>query len=215
MKGKIDGSPESLPKNLGYKTPQIQKVKESVRKILEDAHAKAAAIYNKYGFWPKDYNDNVKFSPEIALGRLIRSINAKDPAKRTARIAEAEAEAYEIAKQIDDFAKKEGIDLETSAIDNHETQAHKEALLETVKGTEYENQARDAGLREETPTGDAGEVPTESGKKAKATDEGDYTHTDAGFASDADARAAYEYSTVKDEGGTYEEFLHIKSCGDL
>lgn len=215
MKGKIDGSPESLPKNLGYKTPQIQKVKESVRKILEEAHAKAAAIYNKYGFWPKDYNDNVKFSPEIALGRLIRSINAKDPAKREARIAEAENEAYEISKQVDEFAKKESIDLSTSALDEYETELHKDVLSQTVKGTQYENQTGGVEPSGETATGATGKIPTKSKGKVKPSEEGDYSHTDAGFASDGDARNAYESSTIKDEGGTYEEFLHIKSCGDL
>lgn len=204
-----------LGKNLGYKTPQIQKVKESVMNVIKEAHAKASAIVDKYGYFPNEYLDKINLSPELTLGRLIRSINAKDPAKRAARIAEAENEAYQIAKQIDEFAKKEGIDLGTSALDEYETELHKDVLSQTVKGTQYENQTGGVEPSGETATGAAGKIPTKSKGKVKPSEEGNYSHTDAGFKSDGDARDAYESSTIKDEGGTYEEFLHIKSCGDL
>jgi len=151
----------------------------------------------------------------MALARLVRTLNGKNLEKKAERVASAEAEVYEIAKQIDEYAKKEGIDLGTSAIEEHETEAHKQALSETVKGTEYENQARGTELRTEPTEGAAGEVQPEPTKQVEPKQEGEYTHTDAGFESDADARAAYEQRGDSDVKQTYEEFLYSKACGDF
>lgn len=212
-----EGTPEELQKILSdyYKKPQIQKVPLILKSILEEAYKKSTAIVNKYGYFPDDYLESVKFNPDMALARLVRTINGKNFEKKAERMAIAESEVYEIAKQIDEYAKKEGIDLGTSALDTYEAELHKDALSQTIKDTEYEDKARGAGLRTDVTEGDAGKIPAKSKRKVKPTEEGDYSHTDAGFKSDRDARDAYESSTIKDEGGTYEEFLHIKSCGDL
>jgi hypothetical protein len=217
MPKKQEGTPEELEKSLSqfYKKPSTEKVSPTLKAALEEAYAKSSAIVNKYGYYPNDYLDSVKFNPEMALARLVRTLNGRNLEKKAERVASAEAEVYEIAKQIDEYAKKEGIDLGTSAIEEHETEAHKQALSETVKGTEYENQARSTGLRTEPTEGAAGEVQPEPTKQVEPKQEGEYTHTDAGFESDADARAAYEQRGDSDVKQTYEEFLYSKACGDF
>jgi hypothetical protein len=212
MGTKKEGTPKELEKNLSnfYKKPQMQKVPPALKAVLEEAYAKSSAIVNKYGYFPDDYLESVKFNPEMALARLVRTINGTNLEKKAERMASAEAEVYQIAKQIDDYAKKEGIDLGTTALDAHETEAHKQALLQTVKGTEYENQARDAGLRGEVATRPTTEVSAEPSGEVGAQ-----TWETAGYRSESDFNADYESNRDRAAGETKEIFLAKKHCGEL
>ena len=212
MPEKKKGTIEELIQSLFQfrKKPNVDKVSPKIMSVLEEAYKKSSAILNKYGYYPDAYLESVKFNPEMVLARLVRTLNGRNLEMKAERIANAEAEVYEIAKQIDEYAKKEGIDLGTSAIEAHETEAHKQALLETVKGTEYENQARDAGLRAETAEGATGEVSAESEQKAN-----DISHTEIGFENESDARRAYEADTERTADESYEEWKWIKLCGEI
>ena len=95
------------------------------------------------------------------------------------------------------------------SVEKVETTLHNKAFEETIKGTEYEKQAGDIKPSGEAATGTTGEVSGEP--KAKEQ----YTHTDAGFRDESDARDAYEQRGDKDVNQTYEEFLFSKACGDF
>jgi hypothetical protein len=212
MGQKQEGTPKELEKNLSsyYKKPQMQKVPAPLKAVLEEAYAKSSAIVNKYGYYPNDYLDAVKFNPEMALARLVRTINGTNLEKKAERMASAEAEVYQVARQIEDYAKKEGIDLGTTALDAHETEAHKQSLLQTVKGTEYENQARDAGLR--------GEIATRPTEEVSPKPSGEVTTQNwetAGYRSESDFNADYESNRDRAAGETKEIFLAKKHCGEL
>ena len=87
---------------------------------------------------------------------------------------------------------------------------HNQAFKETVKGTEYEKQAGDIKPSGETATGATGEVSGESEKQVS-----DISHTEAGFRSEDEARAAYESDTERGPDETYEEWKFIKYCGEI
>jgi hypothetical protein len=138
----------------------------------------------------------------------------------------------EEGKKVDEDAKKMGFDNVTHAINSVnealgtdyktfqeikpkelqeaiDIRDHNKAFEEIIKGTEYEKQAGDIKSSGEATTGTTGEV---SGKpEAKEQ----YTHTDAGFRDESDARTAYEQRGDKDVSQTYEEFLFSKACGDF
>jgi len=115
-----------------------------------------------------------------------------------------------------------------------EEQAHVDALNQTIKDTEYEQQARNLGLRESAPEGVAGEVPTES-KQPITIEERDrqsrplpreeqlqrpYTEGERESIDDQFNKlggkdgvdAAYERDGFSKSGWTKEEYLSWKHC---
>ena len=100
--------------------------------------------------------------------------------------------------------------------------AHLSALDETIKGTEYEQQARSLGLREKPAERPTGEVPSELKPKAAEgpTDFHERTEfdiwRDERYPTDADLNTAFEREGYKGRKGirpeTVDEFLTRKFC---
>ena len=94
-----------------------------------------------------------------------------------------------------------------------------EQRAEAIKQTEQEyGSTTDKGVPTGETTGVSRDVSSEPASKIEsiksATTE-QYTHTDAGFRDESDARDAYEQRGDKDVNQTYEEFLFSKACGDF
>jgi len=106
----------------------------------------------------------------------------------------------------------------TKTPEEHEFDAHTEALNETVKNTEYEEQARSAGLREEPSPEPTGEVPGKPERKpieeANAPNETRATWEDAGFKSEQESRESYARERDGRAKESYEEYLFKKHCGE-
>jgi hypothetical protein len=110
-------------------------------------------------------------------------------------------------------------DLQKVSDNKQELNAHKEALLETVKGTEHENEARSAGLRTETATGAAGEVSGEPTGKAEpiesATPKEQQTFDEFSASRKSDPerfQQEYESERYAEFDESVEEFLRRKFC---
>ena len=110
-------------------------------------------------------------------------------------------------------------DLQKVSDNKKELTAHKDSLLQTVKGTEYEDKARSAGLRTDTTTGTTGEVSGEPTGKAEpiegATPTEQTTFDEYRKSRNADPerfKREYESERYAEFGETEEEYLRRKFC---
>jgi hypothetical protein len=159
-------------------------------------------------------------------GNLPSHTKEQSEALKNIQYLSSESRKFETIKDLfDQYAQDKLNNKETDltkAIDNlykfkKETDAHVDALNQTIKNTEYEQQARNLGLREEPTGGTTAEVPTEpTGKPiedATAPNEARATFEDAGYDSEQSARDAYESERDVATNQTYEEWLLEKYCG--
>jgi hypothetical protein len=159
-------------------------------------------------------------------GNLPSHTKEQSEALKNIQYLSSESKKFETIKDLfDQYAQDKLNNKETEltkAIDSlyefkKENDAHVDALNQTIKNTEYEQQARNLGLREEPTGGTTAEVPTEpTGKPiedATAPNEARATFEDAGYDSEQSARDAYESERDVATNQTYEEWLLEKYCG--
>ena len=110
-------------------------------------------------------------------------------------------------------------DLQKVSDNKKELTAHQEALLETVKGTEHENEARSAGLRTDATAGTAGKIPAEPTIKvepiegATPTEQSTFDEYTKSRRTDPELfKREYESERFADFGETEEEYLRRKFC---
>jgi len=198
-----------------------------VRETIKEAAKRNIDLTKEY---LKDFSGNPEWAKEN-IELTLKDLGFEMPKKEVKPTEEKYTETKE-GKAADKKAKKMGFDNVTHAINSVnealgtdyktfqeikpkelqeaiDIRDHNKAFEETIKGTEYEKQAGDIKPSGETTTGITGEVSGEP--KAKEQ----YTHTDAGFRDESDARDAYEQRGDKDVNQTYEEFLFSKACGDF
>jgi len=166
-----------------------------VRETIKEAAKRNIDLTKEY---LKDFSGNpekAKENIEITLNNLGFEMPKKQ-VKRTIKVKLTEEQ------------KQSNIDKATA-----------EQRAEAIKQTEQEyGSTTDKGLPTGETTGVSRDVSSEPASKIEsiksATTE-QYTHTDAGFRDESDARAAYEQRGDKDVSQTYEEFLFSKACGDF
>lgn len=191
---------------------------------------------------------NIKATDKTSISEIIDKIKAVEQSKnktveqlRVDEQAELDskipnAEQYRVDGKVDKtkLTNEEDIKAFDEVYDKYdklitpllekETQikdANIDALNETIKGTEYENDARSAGLREQVAEGVAREVPrTTEVTVAETADIAKYKPEQQQFIKETrnklggeeQARQLYEKEGIKEWGETYEEFILRKGC---
>jgi hypothetical protein len=149
------------------------------------------------------------------------------PIETVEQLRAAEQKEYDVIDPKDEVKRKEIYDKYDKLITpllEKETQlkdAHTDALNKIIKDTEYENDARSAGLREQTAEGPTGEIPraveVRVGEKTniseyKPEQQQFIRETTTKLGGDEQSRKLFDAEGLHEWGESYEEFLLGKGC---
>jgi hypothetical protein len=155
-------------------------------------------------------------------GNLPSHTKEQSEARKNIQYLSSESRKFETIKDLFDQYTQDKLNNKetdlTKAIDNlykfkKETDAHVDALNQTIKNTEYEQQARNLGLREEPTGGTTAEVPTEP--TGEIISDADITTAESKLGGTESARKQYDADQqgfMGELGETYEQFLRRKLC---
>ena len=193
---------------------------ESIRQFVNPSKAKEVenALNNLLkGSYDKESSTNLSEARFESVKKSIEEPKYTQTEEQKSVDEEAKNMGFEMPKkEVSSTAKVELTDKQKqSNIDKATAKQRAEAINQTEQ--EY-GSTTDKGVPTGETTGVSGDVssePTSKIESTKSTTTEQYTHTDAGFKDEPEARAAYDARGDKDVNQTYEEFLYSKACGDF